>query len=238
MSFDLLPAVLEYVDQGFGCTAATFEIPWPACGSGFFHTGLDVGQDSCYGTPVIATRPGQVLWVGAQPVRWRDGSGSGFDLSSFGDNAVSWSCEGGATWLLVGHLSRADVAPGDQVQAGTQLGLAGGWPNSGQGVSTGPHVHGEAQPNGAHFLDPASARDFTPYLRFERRTRTMRVVTSYPLGSGPVYVVCPSGKYELGTDAEREDWLRLCGQAPGTAGIDLVGQYTLDRLPVLTRLPG
>ena len=237
-AFDLLPAVPEYVDQGFGPTTLTFEIPDPNSPTGFTHTGIDVGQDSCYGTPVIATRPGTVWAVGAQWVRWRDGSGYGSDSSSFGAQAVSFVDYLSGNLVLAGHLFRADVTPGQQFPAGAQLGLAGGWPNSGQGVSTGPHVHLEVQPKGGAFLDPATALDPGPYLRFERRIRTMRVVTSYPLGSGPIYVVCPSGKYELGTDAERDDWLRLCGQAPGTAGLDLVGQYTLDRLPVLTRLPG
>lgn len=226
---DLLPAVDSPTDQSFGCTAATFEIPWPDCASGYFHTGEDVGDDACYGTPVIATRPGVVAYVGAQPVRWRDGSGWGFNSSSFGGQAVSWCLDGSALLVLVGHLSRADVAAGQRVAAGTQLGLAGGWPNSGQGVTTGPHVHLEVQPWWAHFLDPASALDPSPYLMFEEAEDMplfLLQATTANGGDGKVYLSDGMRKWYIPDAPALADVVRVfqprtdAGGAPFQIGSD------------------
>ena len=238
MNFDLLPAVPEYVDQAFGCTAATFEIPWPACGSGFFHTGLDVGQDSCYGTPVIATRPGTVWAVGAQWVRWRDGSGDGWDSSSYGEQAVSWVDYLSGNAVLVGHLSRADVRPGQWLDAGTQLGLAGGLPNSGQGVSTGPHVHLEVQLPGHPFLDPAGAQDPTFYLMIqEEESMALWLIqtTQAGGGDGKVYLTDGIRKWYVPTPGALGDVQRIFGPRVDQNGQPFqMGQDTEAAIPTVS----
>ena len=163
MRYDCLPYGDAPLDQAFGPTAATFEIPWKG---GYYHTGVDIGDNACYGTDVIATRAGIVLCVGAVFERLRDGSGYIWDNTSFGINAVVWQPDGEDVWIVEGHLSTALCSVGEHFQPGFQLGVAGGWPNSGQGVSTGPHLHKEVQPVNQPFLNPATAIDPTPYLNF------------------------------------------------------------------------
>lgn len=69
--------------------------------------------------------------------------------------------------------------------------------------------------------------------------RHMRVVTTppYPVPPGtapnPAFVVSNEGKRQLYTIPELGDWLKMCGQAD----VDVIGQFTLDRLPLLPRLP-
>lgn len=83
------------------------------------HTGVDIAAPP--GTPVRAPAAGVVLETrSADPV--------------FG-SAVELAHPGG--WrTLYAHLSRVDVAPGQQLRAGDRLGLSGA-----TGYVTGPHLH-------------------------------------------------------------------------------------------------
>ena len=57
--------------------------------------------------------------------------------------------------IVYGHLAKVEVLNGQLVQAGDLLGLSGGVPNSGQGISTGPHVHVSQYHNGI-LVDPTN----------------------------------------------------------------------------------
>jgi len=83
-----------------------------------FHNGIDVGVP--VGTDVRAPQAGTVDVVGNNPVSGR------FVIVDHGRGVRTSYC----------HLSKAEVARGDEVQAGQLLALSG---NTGR--STGPHLH-------------------------------------------------------------------------------------------------
>lgn len=85
------------------------------------HRGVDFGVP--VGTPVLAVAEGLVVDF------TNDGSfGNGVCLLVH-DKLAEW-------YLLHAHLSQVDVAVGQYVKAGRQLGLSGN-----TGLSTGPHLH-------------------------------------------------------------------------------------------------
>lgn len=90
-----------------------------------YHEGLDIAV--WYNTPVLATAPGKVTFVG-----WNDGYG----LSVKVDHG-----HGYCTYYA--HLNKSKVSKGDKVSKGETIGLTG---NSGK--STGPHLHYEVRING------------------------------------------------------------------------------------------
>lgn len=85
------------------------------------HEGVDIAAP--IGTSVYATTEGRVIRTG-------------YDAGGYG-RFVEVRHPNGMT-SLYGHLSRIDVASGDEVAAGARLGLVG---NTGR--STGPHLHFE-----------------------------------------------------------------------------------------------
>jgi murein DD-endopeptidase MepM/ murein hydrolase activator NlpD len=89
-------------------------------GGGEFHPGLDISGSE--GEPIHATANGTVEFAG-----WRGGYGNCVMLR-----------HGYGYETLYGHMSRILVHVGQQVQAGTVVGLLGS-----TGRSTGPHVHYE-----------------------------------------------------------------------------------------------
>ena len=95
------------------------------------HDGIDLGAST--GTPLYAMSKGVVI-------------GSFYD-SSFGNKIEIKYWDGSISWY--GHLSRIDVASGDEVQAGDVLGLVGA-----TGRVTGPHLHWGVSVNRA-MVDPA-----------------------------------------------------------------------------------
>jgi peptidoglycan hydrolase-like protein with peptidoglycan-binding domain len=99
-----------------------------------FHTGLDFPTP--IGTPVVAGAAGRVTFAG-------------WNLGGYGRLVVV--AHGSGVRTLSAHLSRIDVAVGQRVAAGTQLGLVGS-----TGASTGPHLHWEVRVRGA-CVDPLSA---------------------------------------------------------------------------------
>ena len=95
-----------------------------------FHSGVDYGADE--GEPVLSSAPGRVSWVGEMPIR---------------GNSVIVD-HGAGVMTGYHHLSRIDVAAGDVVEAGAQLGALGA-----TGLTTGPHVHWEVIVHGVN-VDP------------------------------------------------------------------------------------
>jgi murein DD-endopeptidase MepM/ murein hydrolase activator NlpD len=96
----------------------------PSTGYLEFHQGIDIG--AWYGTPVLATKAGKVVFAG-----WRPGLGW----------TVVLEHEMGFT-TVYGHNSWYFVDPGDMVQEGQKIALSGD-----SGRSTGPHLHYEIHLN-------------------------------------------------------------------------------------------
>jgi murein DD-endopeptidase MepM/ murein hydrolase activator NlpD len=98
----------------------------PFGGSSYeFHKGQDISAP--WGTPVVATADGVVTIAG-----WLRGYGW-----------VVYVDHGNGLSTRYGHLSRIDVAVGQTLKRGEQLGLVGS-----TGRSTGPHLHYEVRING------------------------------------------------------------------------------------------
>ncbi len=105
----------------------------PFLGIGAMHTGLDFRAE--VGDPVHATGPGRVVGAGRQ---------GGYGLCVDVDH-------GNGVVTRYGHMSSISVAVGEEVKAGSQLGLAGS-----TGRSTGPHLHYETRVAG----EPVDPRDW------------------------------------------------------------------------------
>jgi murein DD-endopeptidase MepM/ murein hydrolase activator NlpD len=89
-----------------------------------FHQGLDLG--TWYGTPVLATKAGEVVFAGWQP-------GLGWTITL--EHEMGFE-------TIYGHNSWYFVDPGDTVEEGQQIALSGD-----SGRSTGPHLHYEMHLN-------------------------------------------------------------------------------------------
>ncbi|HMA59777.1 MAG TPA: peptidoglycan DD-metalloendopeptidase family protein [Halanaerobiales bacterium] len=98
-----------------------------------YHEGLDIAV--WYNTPVVATAPGKVTFVG-----WNGGYG----LSVKVEHGHGYS-------TYYAHLNKSKVSKGDKVTEGEVIALTG---NSGK--STGPHLHYEVRINGV----PKNPRKF------------------------------------------------------------------------------
>ena len=99
-----------------------------------FHPGIDIG--SLLSLDITAAAPGTV--EATSYVSHFDGYG----------NIVLVDLGGGME-ALYAHLSEVDVKPGDAVQAGEKLGVAGC-----TGICVGTHLHFELRQDGLAF-DPA-----------------------------------------------------------------------------------
>jgi murein DD-endopeptidase MepM/ murein hydrolase activator NlpD len=126
---NLLQAVADTplgLPHGGPLTSAFAGRPNPFTGQGSeFHGGLDFKGG--IGEPVHVTAQGKVSFAG-----WRGGYGWVVEVRH---------ANGYAT--LYGHLSRINVAAGQQLSAGDTVGLIGT-----SGRSTGPHLHYEVQLQG------------------------------------------------------------------------------------------
>ena len=106
---------------------------WPAPGpitSPFggrrHHPGIDI--DGVTGDPVVAAEGGTVVLAGGAPAGY----------SGYGN--VVMIDHGGGIATLYAHLSRVDVAIGQSVQQGQQIGAIGA-----TGMATGDHLHFEVR---------------------------------------------------------------------------------------------
>ena len=89
------------------------------------HSGVDLAAP--YGSPIVATADGVIGTAG-----WAGGYGLLVAIS-----------HGDGVQTRYGHLSRLNVAAGQQVRRGDVIGFVGS-----TGESTGPHVHYEVRVNG------------------------------------------------------------------------------------------
>ena len=95
------------------------------------HTGIDIAVPT--GTQVKTTMDGQVIHAG-------------WNTQGYGNLVI---VENGAYRTYYAHLSSIPVSVGDEVKAGTVIGLSGS-----TGNSTGPHLHYEIRKNNVA-IDPA-----------------------------------------------------------------------------------
>lgn len=130
-------------------------MPWPegtpisqefgAMDSGYPHRGRDGAV--VVGTPIVSPAPGTVVDFVNSWTTW-----NGESVRSFG-NGVCIDY-GNGLFGLTAHFSRVDVALGDKVAAGQQIGLSGN-----TGVSTGPHCHYQICTNTSFPVDISYSRD-------------------------------------------------------------------------------
>ena len=85
-----------------------------------FHAGIDIAAD--YGTPIVATAPGKVIYAGYK--------------RGYGYMVVIYHGYGYTT--VYAHMSGINVRKGDLVDRGTVIGFVGA-----TGRATGPHLHYE-----------------------------------------------------------------------------------------------
>lgn len=154
ITLDRLP-VQGPITQEFGIVSVT----------GSIHAGLDIACPT--GTPVYAPAAGEVVDFVNSWTIW-----NGERVRSYGIGVcLKHTSPDETLYSLCAHLSRADVALGERVSSGQQIGLSGS-----TGVSTGGHVHfqlsrTQAMPNGtAQNVDPLTRlapeeEDMTPEFR-------------------------------------------------------------------------
>ncbi len=101
------------------------------------HTGVDIPAKA--GTPVLAAGPGTVLWAG-----WGLFSGTPGNIYDPYGIAVAirhdFGYQGKPLYTIYAHMSDVNVAVGQWVDTGTQLGIVGS-----TGYTTGPHLHFEVR---------------------------------------------------------------------------------------------
>ncbi len=120
------------------------------------HTGWDIAAPE--GTPATVTASGTVIEAG-----WSD--------AGYGQHVVV--DHGNGLKTLYGHLSRIDVAVGDEIVLGGAIGLVGS-----TGNSTGPHLHYEVRLENTA-VDPG------PFLDRQRPpTPLLPRASDVPLGTG------------------------------------------------------
>jgi hypothetical protein len=132
------------------------------------HTGLDFAAP--VGTPVSAAAGGTVT----------------VEHPGWAGNLVRID-HGGGVETLYAHLSRVDVADGDTVDAGEQVGAVGDLGNT-----SGPHLHFEVRLDGTAY-DPVQVVDVPEAPR-----------AAYPNGQIPDEALCPAttdGVHRLRCDA-------------------------------------
>lgn len=131
---DRLDALLQFANKTYqtlretpigypvkGNITSTFGWRKNPFGRGYeFHTGIDI--EAPYGTPVLATADGKVVFVG--------------NLPDYGKTVIVKHPSGYST--LYAHLSSMEIKEGQFIKAGQILGRVGS-----TGRSTGPHLHYE-----------------------------------------------------------------------------------------------
>ncbi len=158
--------LLRLVDEGINCG---FHLPVPGVLTSRFgwregraHNGIDL--DLRTGEPVRSLFPGQVRFAG--------------HYGSYGRIVVVRHWNGLETYYA--HLHRTKVTVGEEVDAGTVIGLGGS-----TGRSTGPHLHLEVRFKGipidpSRFIDLSSG-ELTCHTLVLRKTRWS--YAAYPLGT-------------------------------------------------------
>ncbi|MEE4153400.1 MAG: M23 family metallopeptidase [Erythrobacter sp.] len=151
-----LEGVPQVVPSATGRMTSTFGYRRdPFNGRGAMHHGLDYGGP--IGSPVYAAATGTVSYVG-----WRSGYGKTVEIR-----------HGNGVMTRYAHLSRFDVALGDEVEAGETIAGLG---NTGR--SSGPHLHFEVRIND-RAVNPRTFLETAPdVLKEARRTGAPRTLAA------------------------------------------------------------
>ncbi|MDD3193980.1 MAG: peptidoglycan DD-metalloendopeptidase family protein [Oscillospiraceae bacterium] len=135
--YSKLDSMGDFVGGQFGWPSPSYSnitsyYGWRFNGSDF-HTGIDISGANIYGTPVVASNSGQVVFVNTSYT-----PGKGYGKYLIVDH-------GGGYTTLYAHNSEILVNVGDYVTRGQTIAKVGstGW-------STGPHIHFEIRINGKH----------------------------------------------------------------------------------------
>ena len=128
----------------FARPIAADEVNWPLADyryGGVFlpdvvHTGIDIPAE--IGVPVLAAGSGRVVWAGYGLFSGSDDLADPYGLAVAIRHNFGYQQE--YLFTVYGHLSRVDVARGQQVEAGEVIGLTGE-----TGKVTGPHLHFEVR---------------------------------------------------------------------------------------------
>jgi murein DD-endopeptidase MepM/ murein hydrolase activator NlpD len=134
---------------GFGCTRAPYYDPDPRCTDDHgFHHGLDLAMPC--GTELFAGFPG---WV----VRPASPGALG---SAYGPNAFRIRNHDKGVDVVIGHVKKVYVAPGDRVRTGRLIARA-----NKLGAPDGCHLHFEVRPIGGGYTSAVRPH---PYLMLQR----------------------------------------------------------------------
>lgn len=128
----------------FARPIAADEINWPSqnyrYGGEFFedvvHTGVDIPAPQ--GTPVLAAGSGKVVWAGYGVYRGGNDPTDPYGLAVTIRHDFGYQNQ--TLYTVYGHLDQVDVALGQHVELGQELGLVGE-----TGRVTGPHLHFEVR---------------------------------------------------------------------------------------------
>jgi hypothetical protein len=113
-------------------------------GTNIVHTGIDIPAD--LGTPVLASAPGTVTWTGYGLYSQKRSNKE----DPYGKAVVirhDFGYQGKALYTVYAHLNQIDVAEGQWVDAGQQVGLVGN-----TGFTTGPHLHFEVRIDPGNYI--------------------------------------------------------------------------------------
>jgi murein DD-endopeptidase MepM/ murein hydrolase activator NlpD len=113
-------------------------------GTDIVHTGIDIPADP--GTPVLAAAPGTVTWAGYGLYSQKKSNKD----DPYGKAVVirhDFGHQGRSLFTVYAHLSQIDVAEGQWVDAGQQIGLVGS-----TGFTTGPHLHFEVRIDAGDYI--------------------------------------------------------------------------------------
>lgn len=123
----------------YGCTADPFYDPDPRCGDDHgFHHGVDIAMPC--GTVITAGVNGRVI----------DPGRPGTPGPAYGKTAFRIRTAAGQD-ILIGHARTAFVRPGDRVEKGERIALAGS-----RGAPDGCHLHLEVRPADGGVADAVS----------------------------------------------------------------------------------
>lgn len=131
---------------------ATDAVNWPSADyryGDFFtdtdivHTGIDIAAGR--GTPVIAAAAGKVAWAGEGLYKGGNVEGDPYGLAVAIRHNFSYNEQ--EVYTIYAHMDRVDVAVGQNVEAGEQVGIVGT-----TGKTTGPHLHFEVRIESNNFF--------------------------------------------------------------------------------------
>jgi murein DD-endopeptidase MepM/ murein hydrolase activator NlpD len=196
------PAITATPPIGLPRRQAPAGLPAPQSGRYAFPVLGEVGFTDDYGDPRAGTgwHHGNDLFapMGAPIVAVADGVLDRVGVNRLGGNRL-WLTDDRGNAYYYAHLSAyaPDVADGVRVRAGQVIGFVG---NTGQAITTPPHLHFEIHPSGGDSVNPY------PYLlAWQRQTDVAQAFTVATEARGQVPA---AGAILVGAEPERDEPLQ------------------------------